>query len=176
MGDWAQVQESSRLTITTDGVDCLGTPIAVSVASVANIAWPAANRAVYVPFVVNAPIVVVKLMIQNGNVASGNFDIGIYDDQGDRLVSSGSTAQSGTAVAQAVDTTDITLLPGAYYFGVVMDNTTGVIAGLGPAVGICSAAGVLSQSTAFPLPATATFAAAQNAYVPLVALTARTLI
>lgn len=173
----AQSQDYNRVTITTGspesvGVEMVSTTLTVNTA----VAWPSANRAIFVPFLVFNPLVAVKMFIANGSTVSGNVDVGIYDTGGSRLVSSGSTAHAGTSATQVFDITDTTLNPGVYYFAVAMDNTTGTIKALTSAVGICSACGVLSQSTAFALPSPATFAAAADAYIPLVGLTARTVV
>jgi hypothetical protein len=55
------------------------------------------------------------MLVLNGATASGNMDVGIYDYAGTRLVSSGSTAQSGTSAFQDFDITDTLLGPGIFY-------------------------------------------------------------
>jgi hypothetical protein len=138
--------------------------------------WPTANKAIYIPFPVRFPITVVKLFVENGTTVSGNIDVGIYDRGGARLVSSGSTAQSGTSAIQSFDITDTTLNPGLYYLAVAMDNTTAHLLRWGTSSAIPRAMGVMEQTSAFALPSTATFAALSSSYIPFVAATLRTTI
>lgn len=63
----------------------------------------------------------------NGAVANGNLDVGIYTDDGARLVSAGPTAQVGVNTYQVVNIGDITLGPGFYYMAIAMDNIVGTI-------------------------------------------------
>lgn len=118
-----------------------------------------ANSVRYYPVIVPQDCVVTKLWLQNGAAVSGNVDVGIYDEEGNRLVSAGSTAQAGTNAVQVFDVTDTRIPAGLCYFAFVIDNTTGAIwhTGnnfLGAFVGH---SGYLQAAT-FPLPAVATFA------------------
>lgn len=174
MGDWPQGQDFNRVTIAASSLESIGPMLAsMGLNQNAAVTWPAANRAIFVPFLVYQPVVVVKLFTIVGT-SSGNIDVGIYDTGANRLVSAGSTAMAGTNTIQIFDVTDTTLNPGSYYFAVALDNNSGSLQAAAPAVAVASAIGVLSQSTAFALPATATFAAAQDACAPAVGLTART--
>lgn len=174
MGDWSQIQEYNRLVIGSYSPESVGSENeALNINTSTPVAWPVANRAIYVPFLVFQPLTAVKMFTGVGT-ASGNLDVGIYDSQQNRLVSSGSTAVVGTNAIQIVDIADTLLSPGLFYFALALDNTTATINATAPAVALASAMGVLSQSSAFALPATATFAAAQDAFVPAVGLTTRT--
>lgn len=140
-------------------------------------AWPASNRAYYVPVSIFSTLTVVKMFVINGGTASGNIDVGIYDAGGARLVSIGSTAQSGTSVIQEFNITDTTLSPGLYYLACAMDNTTGTVEVWNPSAGIMRAFGVCEQSSAFALPSTATFGAITSTLrVPFIAATTRSVI
>jgi len=129
-------------------------------------AWPTANKAVFVPYAVSAPILITRLGWTNGGTVSGNADVGIYDSTGKRIVSAGTTAQAGTNTIQIVDTTDVTLLPGLYYLAAALDNGTGMFHTANLSVTMGRAVGVYEMATAFPLPATATFATYSIAAVP----------
>ncbi len=141
--------------------------------------WPAANEAIYIPFTVSVPFLAARMFIYNGATVNGNVDLGIYDVDGNTIITKGTTAQAGTSALQFLDITDTTLNPGVYYMGASMD-----LSGAGTATSFAVApnnltitrtAGVLSQSTAHPLPTTtATFAAAQHAYIPVIGVTSRT--
>ncbi len=138
-------------------------------------AWPAANLALFMPFVVTRPVVIENLAVVNGSTASGNIDMGLYAADGTRLVSVGSTAQAGTSAAQVFDITDTLLGVGRYYLALALDNATGTVqrAVASNAV-IGRFAGMLEQTSAFPLPATASFAAYTRTALPNMAALART--
>jgi hypothetical protein len=136
----------------------------------------AANKALYVPVSVQSPITIVKMFVINGTAVSGNIDVGIYDQGGVRLVSIGSTAQSGTSAVQEFDITDTTLNPGLYYLAVALDNGTGAVHSWAPSIPVCRAIGIFEQATAFPLPATATFATSTVNKVPFIGATQRSVV
>lgn len=135
--------------------------------------WPSANRAIYVPFRLNRPIVVQKLYIINGAAVSGNIDLGIYDAKGTRLTSSGSTAQAGISVPQEIDITDITLGRGVFYMACAIDNITAAVLRGTVTLSVAYALGMANQDTAFALPATATFVVPITGYIPFIGLLAR---
>ena len=129
----------------------------------ASATYPTANLAIFYPVRVTRSFTAAQLFVLNGATASGNIDVGIYDSSGTRLVSSGSTAQSGTSAVQAFNIADTLLAAGWYYLAVAMDNTTGTL--LRSTVNHFTAAasvGVGQQSSAFPLPATATIVRAAS--------------
>lgn len=135
--------------------------------------WPTTNLAILFPIALHLPFTIASLWCANGTVASGNFDIAVYDDgQGtstvNRLVSIGSTAQSGTNVPQSVAAA-YTLLPGTYYLAMCMDNTTGTVLSKAPAAANRLAAMGCAQvaNGAVTLGATLTLAAIATAYIPL---------
>lgn len=137
--------------------------------------WPAANRALFVPILVPRSLTLVKAFVQNVT-PSGNFDVGFYDAAGNRLVSSGSTAGSGASAVQVVDTTDTPVNPGRYYLAMSTDNATATFAGFGPVATILGGGGMLQMAAAFPLPATATFAAMASAIIPIFGFTTRVVV
>lgn len=175
MSRFGVIVPADRPTISAGSVDAsVGTQLTAY--SAAGAVWPAANRAIYIPFTVANIFTAQTMGLANGNAVSGNVDVGIYDGQGHRLVSAGSTAQAGTSVIQAFDIADTILLPGLYYLAVALDNGTGKTMACMDALPNPRAYGILSQSTAFALPASATFAAAQDAYIPLVTVNNRTVV
>jgi hypothetical protein len=137
-------------------------------------AWPAANRAIYLPFAVDETVIIDKLGVFNGSTASGNLDLGIYSATTlAKLVSSGSTAQSGTNTLQALTVTDTTLAPGCYFLACAMNGTTGTAlryAMTGSNIQYWECAGMRQEASAFALPATATPSNLGNDYVPFLAL------
>lgn len=126
----------------------------------ASVTW-VANRAVYMPMMVPWEYTVNRVWWVNGSTTTTtNVDFGIYTPGGAKIYSTGSTAQ-GTASAPQYVTPSVpfVLPPGAYYFAWTCDNTTTRAFGNTLATAANGAlAGLLSQSSALPLPATATFA------------------
>lgn len=123
--------------------------------------WQAANTAVFVPFRVEEPVTILKLWTMNGSTATGNVDIGVYDEVGRRLISAGSTAQSGTNVLQQFDVTDTLIGPGNFYLALVASSTATTFFGYPYSADRAAAqhtAGMRQMASALPLPATATFA------------------
>lgn len=139
--------------------------------------WPSANRAIFVPFTVDEDYTVVKMGLANGAAVSGNVDLGIYDSSFTRLVSTGSTAQSGTTQMQSFDVTDTDLSPGWYYMALAVSNTTAQVFCLNPSAfeAFMGGVGCFQQAAALPLPSTATPAAVSSNYLPWFGMTARTL-
>jgi hypothetical protein len=138
--------------------------------SYGSVAWTTANKATYLPFQVDRPMTIYQMAWENGATIATNLDVGIYDVLGNQLVSSGSIAHSGASVAQAVDITDTALLPGTYYAAMVFDGTTQTIFGCAITAvqaQVMRVLGVQQQTSAFPLPATATFANPTNGTAPM---------
>lgn len=127
----------------------------------AAVAWPTADKALFFPFELFEPTRFVRLYTYNSTV-SGNADIGIYTEDGTRIVSTGSVALSGTNTTQS-HTIDVTIGPGRFYMGLAHD---GVSTSFYFAAAIGGARqhaprmlGLREMAAAFPLPATATLTA-----------------
>lgn len=122
-----------------------------------------ANLAIYTPFSLPFNYPVMRVWWYNGaTITTTNVDMGIYTSDGTKIYSTGSTTQSGASALQYVTVSpDIMLYAGErYYLAWTCDNTTNRSNGItmGDAGG-GRAYGLLQQSSALPLPATATFAA-----------------
>lgn len=169
---------ADRITISTASFDQSmgGVSLGAGAAFAASANWITANRAISCPVIIERSMVVVKMFCLNGTAVSGNLDIGIYDSSGTLLVSSGSTAQAGTSTIQSFDIADTTLSAGIYYMAMVMDNGTGTVARSNATATACGGGGQLQQNTAFPLPNPATWAANGSAFIPLIGITARTVV
>lgn len=179
MGLWPEPVAIPLVTVHPYSMESCGPVLSslnIGLNSAASGAWPSANRAVLVPFSVNTTITVKKLFLLMGTAVSGNVDVGIYDSTGRKIVSSGSTVQTGANTQQEFDITDTVLPPGDYYLACVLDNTTGTTWRVAPNTGQCRLAGVLNANTAFPLPDTVTFVQAASGYVPYIGLTTRDLL
>jgi hypothetical protein len=167
MSDWPANALDPLELVTPWSLESIGVALGAigsssRIGTAVSAAYPAANTAYFYPFSMAAPALITKLVAYNGATASGNLDLGIYAEDGTRLVSAGSTAQAGTNTLQVVDITpDVLIGPGVFYFAIVLDNTTGTIfrcavAG-GPAQYVAMLGGA-QMASAFPLPATATLA------------------
>jgi hypothetical protein len=128
--------------------------------------FPAANRALLLPFRVVEASIVKQIYVVNGATASGNIDVGIYAPDGTRIISSGSTAQSGTSVMQVFNVTDTLIDRGYYYMAVAMDNTTGTLLRNNISAQNAKYQGFAAMESAFPLPATVTPATSPG-YLPV---------
>ena len=132
----------------------------------ASTAWPSANRAIFIPFRLPRIATVYKITIGSGATAAGNFDVGVYDAVGNRIVSGGATGK-GNSTETTVDVTDTTLGPGFYYMAMSADGTNNYIA-LAPNVNFLKSLGVLQASSAYVLPATVTFETLASAFIPMI--------
>lgn len=140
-------------------------------------AWPSANRAIYVPFRTATELLVAQLWLLNGSANGNNFDIAVYDEAGNRRISSGSTAQGTVSTLQAVDVTDTLIAPGLYYLALAFNGTTSTTMNMT----VSSAArgqwlGVAQQASAFVLPATFMLATTAFVSIPVFGLTGRAVI
>lgn len=172
--------------IATWGQQCLAADVGLcqNLNAGGGAVWPAANRAIYTSIWIEQPCVA-RRMCFNITVTSGNFDVGIYDAKGNRIVSKGSTAMGTVNTTQIVDlTASVTgtaspvLMPGNYFLAMNVDNTTAAVKSTGiNAAELCRICGIQQQAVgAVTLPATATFANPASAFMPVLALgTAATL-
>ena len=133
-------------------------------------AWPVANKAFYVPVLVDRIVTVKKMAVINGATLNGNVDVGIYDEAKTKIVSIGTgVAQAGTSAVQTFDITDTTLLPGLYYLAMATNSSTATyFRANGAGAEQLRACGMQEQTTAYALPATATFGAMVTSFAPLV--------
>lgn len=149
-------------------------PSGAAVLAIASAAFPTANKVLYVPIRIPSPIKVLQLYSSNGATASGNIDIGVYSKDGTKIISSGSTAQSGVNARQLFDVTDTQLGRGLYYMGITMSNTTGTLFRAAPSLAVLMALGLLTQTPgSFGLPANASFGAYVDAYFPICGILAQ---
>lgn len=177
MPDFPIIKHVDPLVISPAIPQSVGEFINTLAQSVAVSNWPTANRAMFYPVSISSHITIVKMFVTNGGTVSGNIDVGIYDRDGVRLVSSGSTAQSGTSAIQEFNVTDTVLSPGLYYLAVALDNNTGQVDMWSINTTLARSFGCLEQTSAFPLPSTATFSNAGNSYrIALVGATQRTVV
>ncbi len=151
----------------------MDTSTSVSAGAPASAVYPIANHAIYVPFYLTVPSVFQRACWHNGATVSGNIDIGIYGAKGTRIASIGSTAQVGTNSGQsAAFSSPVQLGAGLYFIALAMDNTTATLFIMGwGGLPFCIGAGIFQQASAFPLPATATFALPTQDFLPKFGIT-----
>jgi hypothetical protein len=173
MGDFPQLQTADLFgsVITIGSAACLGETVnLLNTGPFTSAVWPTTNLAIFVPFILAQHALATQMSHQNGAAVSGNVDVGIYDERGNRLISKGSTAQAGISSLQVHDITDTELVPGVYFKAIAVDNTTATILRGGMNIQPARACGMAQMATAFPLPNPATFAAISNAYLPSIAV------
>jgi hypothetical protein len=117
----------------------------------------AANQGRFFPFSVEQQLTVTQLFVFNGTTPAGNIDLGIYNESFTKIVSTGSTAQTGTSILQVISVATTTLTPGRYYFAAAGSSTGTWMGSGGGTAGLESVlSGTAVSTTAFPLPATIT--------------------
>lgn len=175
MSDWPKsLANVEKRILSTGGIEsCLGRLGAGSAANnfSGNQAWPAANRAFYCPVELQYWATVYQMSWNVATQGAGppNYDIGIYDEAGARIVNLGTTAvpAAGLALANIADTL---LAPGLYFLALLISSTaTFPLRGSQGGVGLFATCGVQQQDVgSTTLPATATFANPGNALCPLI--------
>jgi hypothetical protein len=144
--------------------NCLNSLLSGTVGITTNSSWPANNRAQYHPINIPSYFTVARFFVGNADNATGNMDVGLYNGAGTRLLSTGSTARSGTSVVQYIDVTNTTFPPGHYYLGLVLSSSSGTV--LRTSEAFVDAAGILQESlgsTTLPTTMTPTVVATPKA-------------
>lgn len=88
-------------------------------------AWATNNVALYMPVHMPAGFTVARFLVANGTNLTGTVDIGLYNIEGTRLLSTGNTARAGASAVQYVDVTNTYFPAGHYYLALVASSTTG---------------------------------------------------
>lgn len=78
--------------------------------------------------VVTEPYRVLRFWWQNGSTLNGNVEVAVFTENGTRIATTGSTAQSGANVMQQVSA-DFTLGAGRYWIGMASNSSTATFAG-----------------------------------------------
>ncbi len=125
-----------------------------------------ANLAIFVPFSLTRPVRTTLLWTANGAAVSGNMDVGVYDENGVKLISTGAIAQAGVSTLQTFVVASTQFGPGRFYLALSHSDAIGRYYNApAPAITL-KMAGVLQMAAAHPLPATANFATMAFAYLP----------
>lgn len=180
MGDLPRTANTTQAVITPGSEYSLGMELGnlINIINSVQTNWPAANRAIFYPFRVNSTITITNFFWINGTIAGDNIDVGVYDAQGNRIVSIGSTVTSGTSVLQSVSVAATTIQRGLYYLAIAHSGTTTVAWGSTITTPMGRLMGIYRMNTALPLPSAATFtvAGANEVVLSSVGLTATGLV
>lgn len=112
------------------------------------------NLSLYWPIILDEPATLVKAFVMNGATVNGNCDLGIYDRDLNKIVSTGSTAQAGASALQEIDITDVTLDAGVYYLAFAFSSATAAY--FFSSTAFVTLNGSNYMAATFPLPATLT--------------------
>lgn len=147
--------------ISTLSKHCLGREMAARGIAAPTSASTGATFLMLTPFTNPEPALITKVWWYNGVTVAGNVDCGVFDENGVKLVSAGSTVMAGASAIQNVDVTDTYIGRGRFYLALATNNTTATFfySALGTAA-LARAVGVASATVVFPLPATLTLATA----------------
>lgn len=117
--------------------------------------WPGANYVVVMPFSLPYAQTFSRVSWFNGAAVSGNVDVGIYNEDGSKIVTIGSTAQAGISLIQLVTMTSTPLAAGSYLFAMSVDNGVAAFTRwTTPNSTNFQALGSMTATAVFPLPAT----------------------
>jgi hypothetical protein len=168
------VGRGGEVIISTIGDQSIGYEVKALISATSGAAWPSANVGIFVPFTTPEPVTINKLWLGIATFAACNLDIGVFQEDGTRLVSMGTTALVNNSF-NSFDITDTTLPRGRFYIGLTVDTVTAAnFRNNNPAVGICQALGVIRDTSCAPPMSTnanpATFVATTHAYIPLMGL------
>ena len=182
MSDWPVKVVEPLVSIYPHSLESLGVDFNANgfgaLTNYASATYAIAGAAYYIPFTITKQITVRRLFCWNGATANAGVCIGIYDLQGDRILTSGSTSQSTASVIQSFDVTDTAIGPGTFYMAISASTATQTFTTLnvGASLQNLRKMGVYSQSGAYPLPSTATFGTTSTVKIPFIGLTTRDLI
>lgn len=174
--DWPAPRFTPPAIMHPHHIDALGSAVSSGVLNaVSSTTWPSANKAFFYPFTLYDFVTVYQLLFWVGAASSGNIDVGIYDSQGNRIISSGSTAMSATVdTIQEINIADTELPPGNYFLAVAVDNATGRCYSSSIADElILSEVAVYEMAAAFPLPTSATMVSCTDGTVNIFSIGAQ---
>lgn len=142
------------LAIAPQAVNSIGPQLSAEAVASPTASTPlgSANTAHLIPFWVSQTTSFTIVRIANGTTLNGHFDLGVYDKDLNRLVSTGSTLQAGASTNQTV-TVSLTIPAGNYYMAISVDSSSATYfrqTFVGTA--IAEHVGILGFSSQFPLP------------------------
>lgn len=161
-------------TIHTFSLECTGgngvgaVPLDLGT-NLAAIAWPTANMSLFLPFYIEDYFQFVTMFMYAGANVTNQWDIGVFDETGKKLISTGAFTASASVLN--VKTVAKTILgPGRYYLGISCAGTASTIFGYNTAgAEVNREMGMVQMATNHAL-GDATFAQVASALVPLFGL------
>lgn len=167
----------NQVLISTVSREAVGEEIAGQFSGVyGSNTYPAANRALAVPFSIAHPFLVRKVWWFNGTTATtDSADVGVYTEAGARIVSGGGTAIATASALQEVDVTDTLLQPGRYWLAYSQNGTTATPYQSTVSAVLARVLGAAQMDSAYVLPSTFTPAAVSAANLPVCGIASRTL-
>jgi hypothetical protein len=127
-----------------------------STGNTSNTTWPVANQAIYIPVELPHHVSLTTAWWFNPNLTQGGaVDVGVYDTEGNRIVSTGAITQVGSNTFQQISIS-AKLSAGLWYFAMSVSNLVGSYVFSGAAFDYMLT-GVYTQASAHPLPNPATF-------------------
>jgi hypothetical protein len=145
--------------------------------SLVSATWPSGSLALFVPFHLQQHMYVAGVYWLNGATANGQVDFGIYDENGNRIYSTGPVLQSGTSALQlqmVAPAPPVHLWAGIYYMGIVASSSTATFRAASNSLSTGTMATVLGMAqaaAAYPLPATPTLISVGQDYIPGIGIT-----
>jgi hypothetical protein len=148
-------QRAAPVLLSIGMASMVGNSARLTSFTAASASWPAADRAYLVPFSLDFPFTVRRVLAYNGSTVAGNFDIGVYDRYGSLIFNIGSTAQSGASVIQQVALgSPIELPPGIYGMAISRSSTSATNFRAAVPQNLLTAAGMRQRDSSLPLPST----------------------
>jgi hypothetical protein len=144
----------------------------VAVTPPASSAWSGAQRAYYVPIILQSGCVVRRVWWANGATTTGGatIEVGVYANSdygpGAKLIS-GSATQGTASQVQFVDVTDTAIAPGLYWIAMLSSSATNTTVMRITPDTIGDSGGSFAQESLGSLPATATAVETPTNFVPV---------
>lgn len=133
MADWPRPKMPPPPILTPFHPDSLGWPVSGGFAAltlgaaVGTSAWNVNNLALAYPFYLHTDAVAMQLLFWVGAGPTGNVDVGIYDAELRRIVTSGTTAMGTANTVQELNITDTELQPGRYLLAVACSSSAATV-------------------------------------------------
>ena len=134
-------------------------------ASYATGSWNAANRALYTPVIFPCDATLYALNARS-NSATGNYDLGLYDPDMNRIASKGSTANAAAKITLTLP--EVRVYAGyTYWQALVFSSTSSFYRSIVDDTLMAIAMGLAMEDSALPLPATMTPVLSTTTQIPL---------
>lgn len=175
--------EAEHLDVSTASLYGIDVKVFFGLGVWGDVAYPVANLGIYVPFLIQAPLLVTNLYWVNGTTITGatTVDMAVYDELASvKLFGTGGVVQAGALIPQATAlATAYYLAPGRYWVGIVASNNTTQFRAAIDSASVTQSQKFLGSAEqaigSAALPAVPTFAAATHPYLPLMGLNASAL-